>query len=159
MPQSSHAISPPESSSGLNKIVFLTSAIATIALILLTILFPETSGAILDNSMRWVSDHFGWYYMLVVAAYCIFALYVGLSRFGDIKLGQDQDKPDFPFLAWAAMLFSAGIGIGVLFFGASEPLTHYLTPPVGEGGTLEAARAALPQTFYTGGYMVGESML
>ena len=147
MPQIPSSTPSSPTSSGLNKIVFLTSAIATVVLILLTIVFPETSGAILDNSMRWVSDHFGWYYMLVVAAYCLFALYVGLSRFGDIKLGQDQDKPDFPFLAWAAMLFSAGIGIGVLFFGTSEPLTHYLSPPVGEGGTLEAARAALPQTF------------
>lgn len=63
----------------------------------------------------------------VVAAYSLFALYVGLSRYGDIKLGQDHDKPDFPFLTWAAMLFSAGIGIDLLFFGASEPLPHYLT--------------------------------
>ncbi|NOL50082.1 choline BCCT transporter BetT [Pelistega europaea] len=147
MPQTSTTQLPQNAPSGVNKTVFLTSSIATIALILFTILFPETSGALLDNSLRWVSDHFGWYYMLVVAAYCIFALFVGFSRFGDIKLGQDHDKPDFPFLAWAAMLFSAGIGIDLLFFGVSEPLSHYLAPPTGEAGSLEAARAALPQTF------------
>ncbi|KLT73491.1 choline transporter [Neisseria arctica] len=130
-----------------NKTVFLASSALTIALILFTILFPAAGEAVLGNSLRWVSDHFGWYYMLVVAAYGIFSLFVGFSRYGDIKLGQDQDKPDFPFLAWAAMLFSAGIGIDLLFFGVSEPLTHYLTPNIGEGGTPAAARAAMAQTF------------
>lgn len=130
-----------------NKTVFMASSAISVLLILFTILFPSASEAVLGNSLRWVSDHFGWYYMLAVAAYGIFSLFVGFSRYGDIKLGQDQDKPDFPFLAWAAMLFSAGIGIDLLFFGVSEPLTHYLTPPTGTGGTSEAARAALPQAF------------
>lgn len=136
-----------DSTSTVNKTVFMTASLGTIALILGTILFPVTSEAILGNALRWVSDYFGWYYMLAVAAYGIFALFVGVSRYGDIKLGQDHDKPDFPFLTWAAMLFSAGIGIDLLFFGVSEPLAHYLAPPMGEGGTVEAARAALPQAF------------
>lgn len=130
-----------------NKTVFLASSVITVALILFTILFPSVSEAVLGGALKWVSDHFGWYYMLVVAAYGVFSLFVGVSRYGDIKLGQDQDKPAFPFLAWAAMLFSAGIGIDLLFFGVSEPLTHYLAPNIGEGGTPEAARAALAQTF------------
>ena len=67
--------------------------------------------------MTWISTISGWYYMLVVAAYSLFALYVGLSRYSNIKLGQDHDKPDFPFITWAAMLFSAGIGIDLLFSG------------------------------------------
>ena len=140
---------PPDTEKRLavNKTVFLASSVASVLLILFTIMFPNASEAVLGNALRWVSDHFGWYYMLVVAAYSVFALYVGFSRYGDIKLGQDQDKPDFPFLAWAAMLFSAGIGIDLLFFGASEPLAHYLTPNIGEGGTPQAARAALAQTF------------
>ncbi|WP_373762183.1 choline BCCT transporter BetT [Neisseria dentiae] len=131
----------------INKTVFLASSVISISLILFTILFPELGEAVLGSSLRWVSDHFGWYYMLVVAAYSVFAVFVGLSRYGDIKLGKDQDKPDFPFLTWAAMLFSAGIGIDLLFFGVSEPLTHYLSPALGDGGTPEAARAALSQTF------------
>lgn len=130
-----------------NKTVFLASALISIVLILSTISFPSFSENILGHSLRWVSDHFGWYYMLAIAAYCIFSLFVAFSRYGDIKLGQDQDKPDFPFLAWAAMLFSAGIGIDLLFFGVSEPLAHFLAPPTGDGGTVEAARAALPQAF------------
>ncbi|WP_416189966.1 choline BCCT transporter BetT [Neisseria sp. CCUG17229] len=130
-----------------NKTVFLASSVITVALILFTILFPAVSETVLGGALKWVSDHFGWYYMLVVAAYGVFSLFVGVSRYGDIKLGQDQDKPAFPFLAWAAMLFSAGIGIDLLFFGVSEPLTHYLAPNIGEGSTPEAARTALAQTF------------
>ncbi|WP_338809196.1 choline BCCT transporter BetT [Neisseria leonii] len=130
-----------------NTTVFLVSSVVTAALILFTVAFPAAGEAVLGNSLRWVSDRFGWYYMLVVAAYGVFSLFVGVSRYGDIKLGKDQDKPDFPFLTWAAMLFSAGIGIDLLFFGVSEPLAHYLTPVMGEGGTPEAARAALSQTF------------
>lgn len=140
-----------------NKTVFLASSLVSILLIVFTILFPQASEAVLGNALRWVSDHFGWYYMLVVAAYSLFALYVGLSRYGDIKLGQDHDKPDFPFLTWAAMLFSAGIGIDLLFFGASEPLAHYLTPPDGSGGTPEAARP-FRRHFCIGVYTAGAFM-
>lgn len=131
----------------INRTVFLISATASLVLIAFTLFFPALSEAVLGHALAWVSDHFGWYYMLIVAAYGIFSTYVGLSKYGDIKLGQDHEKPDFPFLAWAAMLFSAGIGIDLLFFGVSEPLTHYLTPNLGPGHTPAAAQAALAQTF------------
>ena len=131
----------------IHRIVFTVSALLTLALIGFTLAFPGLSEQVLGHALAWVSDRFGWYYMLIVAAYGIFSLYVGMSKYGDIKLGQDHEKPDFPYLAWAAMLFSAGIGIDLLFFGVSEPLTHYLTPVTGQGGTPLAARAALAQTF------------
>lgn len=140
----------------LNKVVFLGSAIISILLIIWTIVFPDYSQTLLSSSMALVSANFGWYYMLVVAAYSIFALFVGFSKYGDIKLGQDHEKAQFPFLAWAAMLFSAGIGIDLLFFGASEPLMHYLTPHAGlEPASSEAMRQALAQTFCIGVCMVG----
>lgn len=132
----------------INKTVFMGSAIVSILLIFWTITFPTYSENLLSSGMAWVSNHFGWYYMLVVAAYSIFSLFVGVSRYGDIKLGQDHEKAQFPFLTWAAMLFSAGIGIDLLFFGASEPLMHYLTPHSGlTPESAESMRQALPQTF------------
>ncbi|WP_019672028.1 choline BCCT transporter BetT [Psychrobacter lutiphocae] len=138
---------PPEVLS-VNKTVFIGSAIVSILLIFWTIAFPAYSENLLSTAMTWVSDGFGWYYMLVVAAYSIFSLFVGMSRYGDIKLGQDHEKAHFPFLTWAAMLFSAGIGIDLLFFGASEPLMHYLTPHSGlTSESAQAMREALPQTF------------
>ena len=112
----------------LTETVFIRTPLISLHLIIWIIAFPDYSEALLSSSMAWVSESFGWYYMLVVAAYSIFALFVGFSKYGDIKLGQDHEKAQFPFLAWAAMLFSAGIGIDLLFFGASEPLMHYLTP-------------------------------
>ncbi|MDM1695276.1 choline BCCT transporter BetT [Thiopseudomonas alkaliphila] len=133
--------------SQVNKTVFYSSAITCIALIVWTIAFPTSSQSILSTAMQGISDSFGWYYMAVVAAYCIFSVAVAFSRFGDIKLGRDHETPDFPFLTWASMLFAAGVGIGFLFFGASEPLAHYLAPPMGEGGTPEAAHLAITQTF------------
>ncbi|WP_227429758.1 choline BCCT transporter BetT [Psychrobacter sp. I-STPA6b] len=132
----------------LNKTVFLGAAIISILLIIWTIIFPTYSEGLLGSAMTWVSNNFGWYYMLVVAAYSIFALFVGFSRYGNIKLGQDHEKAQFPFLAWAAMLFSAGIGIDLLFFGASEPLMHYLTPHPGiDPASAAAMRDAVPQAF------------
>ena len=98
----------------IHRIVFTVSALLTLALIGFTLAFPGISEQVLGHALAWVSDRFGWYYMLIVAAYGIFSLYVGMSKYGDIKLGQDHEKPDFPYLAWAAMLFSAGIGIDLL---------------------------------------------
>lgn len=132
----------------LNNIVFVGSAVVSVLLILLTILFPLVSETLLSGAMTFVSNQFGWYYMLVVAGYSLFSLYVAFSSYGDIKLGQDHEKAQFPFLAWSAMLFSAGIGIDLLFFGVSEPLMHYLTPhPDIDPASAQAMREALPQAF------------
>lgn len=83
----------------LNKVVFLGSAIISILLIVWTIVFPDYSESLLSSGMALVSANFGWYYMLVVAAYSIFALFVGFSKYGDIKLGQDHEKAQFPFFS------------------------------------------------------------
>src|SRR3546814_16419523 len=71
-----------------------------------------------------------------------------LSRYGDVKLGPDDSEPDYSYLSWFAMLFSAGMGIGLLFFGVAEPIQHYALPPVGEGRTIESARQAMVLTFF-----------
>lgn len=141
-----------------NKTVFLASSLVSILLIVFTILFPQASEAVLGNALRWVSDHFGWYYMLVVAAYSLFALYVGLSRYGDIKLGQDHDKPDFPFLTWAAMLFSAGIGIDLLF--SAHPSRWRITSPRPMAAAARPKRRVRPfrRHFCIGVYTAGAFM-
>ncbi|GAB0150200.1 MULTISPECIES: choline BCCT transporter BetT [Marichromatium] len=131
-----------------NRTVFIASAALTALLIAITMLFPARTEALLGLALGWVSDHFGWYYMLALAAYSGFVLFIALSRYGDIRLGPDHATPDFNYVTWAAMLFSAGIGIDLLFFGASEPLAHFLTPPGGAETALQPAeRAAIAQTF------------
>ncbi len=131
----------------INPIVFGMAAVLTVISVVLTMIFPAKSGEWLWAFSAWISNHLGWYYMLAVAIYLIFMVYVGLSRYGDIKLGPDHATPDFPLLTWAAMLFAAGIGIDLLFFGASEPLAHFLTPPGARETEIAAARIALSTTF------------
>lgn len=131
----------------LNKVVFLTAAIVTAVTVLFTMIFPEISGNWLWSFSSWISDTLGWYYMLVVAAYLICMLIIAVSRYGNIKLGPDHAKPDFPLITWASMLFAAGIGIDLLFFGASEPLTHFLVSPGARPAEIEAARLAITTTF------------
>jgi choline/glycine/proline betaine transport protein len=119
------------------------TVVATIA-----ILFPDaaerTIGAIQAN----VVGAFGWYYVLLVAAFVAFALWVGLGRWGDVMLGDDDDAPEFGLGAWFAMLFAAGMGIGLVFWGVAEPLTHFATPKPGVVGAPErVAETAMAQTY------------
>ncbi|EOU7624367.1 BCCT family transporter, partial [Shigella flexneri] len=79
-----------------------------------------------------------WFYILAVALILLSVTFLGLSRYGDIKLGPDHAQPDFSYHSWFAMLFSAGMGIGLMFFGVAEPVMHYLSPPVGTPETVAA---------------------
>jgi choline/glycine/proline betaine transport protein len=86
--------------------------------------------------------------MLAVATFVIFCLGIAFSDHGRIRLGPDDSRPDYSYGSWFAMLFSAGMGIGLMFFGVAEPVTHFANPPTGEGGTVEAAREAMKITFF-----------
>ncbi|WP_207782101.1 BCCT family transporter [Phytoactinopolyspora limicola] len=110
-------------------------AITVIGLaVVVTMVWPDDAGRALSNIQENIVGGFGWYYVLIVAVFVVFALWMGLSRFGDIKLGKDDDPPDFSLMAWFAMLFAAGMGIGLVFWGAAEPLMHYDTPKPGTDG-------------------------
>jgi choline/glycine/proline betaine transport protein len=94
-----------------------------------------------------IVGNLGWYYVAIVAGFIIFALVVGISRLGDIKLGKDDDKPEFSTAAWLAMLFAAGMGIGLVFWGVAEPLNHLVSPRPGSATTLqEAGQSAMTTT-------------
>jgi choline/glycine/proline betaine transport protein len=90
----------------------------------------------------------GWFYMGVVALFFIWIIYLACSKYAHIKLGPDDSSPDYSYGSWFAMLFSAGMGIGLLFFGVAEPITHFNSPPVGEGNTVEAAQNAMLFTYF-----------
>lgn len=130
----------------LNKAVFWGAALIIVLFSSMVLLFPQQASATLGRAQSWASATFGWYYMLVVAFYLGFVLFIALSRYGDIKLGPDHAQPDFSYGTWAAMLFSAGIGSELLFFGASEPLDHLLQPPQGVPGSADAARDGMVLT-------------
>jgi len=137
----------PPAKTRLNRPVFFSSAILIIAFTAIIIAFPQASTAWLSSAQTTLAGSFGWYYMLVVAAYLGFIVWLATSPYGKIKLGADDEQPAFSYGAWAGMLFSSGIGISLLYFGASEPLTHYLYPPQGTAATPAAASQAMTLTF------------
>ncbi|MEQ9823661.1 MAG: choline BCCT transporter BetT [Puniceicoccaceae bacterium] len=145
---------PPEHSSEkkpwivINPPVFFASAILTLAFVLYTILSPTSAEFVFEKVQSWVVESAGWFYILSVAGFLVFVIFLALSPYGTIKLGLDHSEPDYSYLSWFAMLFSAGMGIGLMFFGVAEPIMHYVYPPVGEGATVEAAREAMRITFF-----------
>lgn len=93
-------------------------------------------------------DFAGWFYILAVALFLIFMLFLAASGYGRIKLGPDHSEPDYSYTSWFAMLFSAGMGIGLMFFSVAEPVSHMMMPPEGEAGSVDAAREAMRITFF-----------
>lgn len=131
----------------LNVPVFFCSAAVILLLGALVVLFPAASKQWLNVAQSWVADVFGWYYMLLMVACMAFVFWLALSRFGQIRLSQDDEPPQFSYPSWVAMLFSSGIGIALVYYGAYEPLDHFLSPPEGSGGSVQAARQAMALTF------------
>lgn len=132
----------------LNSAVFYPSSILVLSLLLFTLIFPEISAGVFADLQTGIVENGSWFYVFVVAIILVFTLYLGLSRFSDIKLGPDHSTPDYSYVSWLSMLFAAGMGIGLMFYGVAEPLMHYLTPPTAETGTVEAAKEAMKTTFF-----------
>ncbi|CAM3567002.1 BCCT family transporter [Parendozoicomonas haliclonae] len=136
----------------LNPPVFIGSAALILLLVGYTALFPTHSGQQFDVIQTAIMTNGSWFYVAAVALILIGVVCVGFSRYGDIKLGPDHSEPDFSFSSWFAMLFSAGMGIGLMFFGVGEPVMHFLSPPQGEPGTIQAAKEAMGITFFHWGF-------
>lgn len=128
--------------------VFYPSLIIVVAVSLFSILFSETAGELWTSVQSNIVSGFGWFYTLAIAAFVVFAIFLAVSRFGNITLGREYEKPDFHLVSWFAMLFAAGMGIGLVFYGVAEPLTFYTSPKPGvEGSEAELANQAMAQTF------------
>ena len=142
-------INPPASEKDrINPVVFYTSAGLILTFSLVTIFYSELAASWIQTAVNWVTSTFGWYYMLAATLYSVFVVYMACSRYGAIKLGPEQSKPEFSLLSWSAMLFAAGIGIDLMFFSVAEPVTQYMQPPEGAGQTMEAARQAMVWTLF-----------
>jgi choline/glycine/proline betaine transport protein len=132
----------------INPPVFFGSASLILAFVIFGAGFSDLASEVFSEVQSTIVSSFGWFYLLAVAIFLIFSISLAVSSFGHIKLGPDHSEPDYGYLSWFAMLFSAGMGIGLLFFGVAEPIMHFSSPPVGEGGTVEAAREAMSITFF-----------
>jgi choline/glycine/proline betaine transport protein len=135
-----------------NGPVFFTSAIIVIITITLTLLFKDKAEQHFTEIQAFVANKAGWFFILSVNVFLVFMIYLAFSKFGNIRIGGQSARPEFKTLSWFAMLFSAGMGIGLLFWSISEPIYHYLSPPMAAGETAEAAKEAMKFTFLHWGF-------
>ena len=130
------------SHSPVNWPVFLGTSVIIVAFVLFAGIWPDTAETVIFGSMDWVATNFGWYYVLTATLVVVFVLLVAFSKVGGTKMGPDHSLPKYNLFTWAAMLFAAGIGVDLMFFGISGPATNFLTPPDVPAGSEEAARMA-----------------
>ncbi|MCM3409691.1 glycine betaine uptake BCCT transporter [Metabacillus litoralis] len=130
-------------------IVFYISLVVLSLVVIAGVIIPNQLEQITSNIQGFFSDAFGWYYLILVTIVLVICLYLLISPVGRIKLGNQDEKPEFSTPTWIAMLFSAGMGIGLVFYGTSEPISHYaISSPTGEVGTNQAIKDALRFTFF-----------
>ncbi|HZJ92417.1 MAG TPA: BCCT family transporter [Thiopseudomonas sp.] len=134
--------------------VFVPSVIVIALMVIGTMSNPEKAGLLFADILAYVTTTFGWFYMLCVAIFLVFIVSVAFSSWGNIKLGPDHAEPEYSFFAWFAMLFSAGYGIALLFFGVAEPVLHYASPPAGPALTVDAAKQAMQIAFFHWGFHI-----
>lgn len=127
--------------------VFIYVAIAVLIVVALGAIFPTQFNDISGSISGWITNHFGWYYMILTTFFVFFSLFLILSPMGKLKLGKPNDEPEFRTISWLAMLFSAGMGIGLVFYGASEPMSHYVAPPDADPETQQAVLEAMRGSF------------
>jgi choline/glycine/proline betaine transport protein len=130
-----------------DKQVFWPSALLIIAFIAVTLIIGEPMEQIFSSIQSSITDVGGWFFILSVNIFLFFVLYIAFSKYGKIRLGGANSKPEFSTLSWFAMLFSAGMGIGILFWSVGEPISHFINPPNADSRTVEAARESMELTF------------
>ncbi|MBA8826871.1 choline/glycine/proline betaine transport protein [Saccharopolyspora lacisalsi] len=128
--------------------MFVISAIVVVGFVLWGVFAPENVSTVASNVNSFITTNFEWLYILSATFFVIFVLVLMVSRYGRLRLGPDDSTPEYGTLAWFAMLFTAGMGIGLVFYAVSEPITHFTGPPTGPGNTQAAAQQAMDYTFY-----------
>ncbi|MDK7110294.1 MULTISPECIES: BCCT family transporter [Corynebacterium] len=139
---------------GLDKLVFGVNAVLIIAFVIWGVTSPETVSSVSSAALSWGLENFGWLFNVILVVCIIVMLGVAMSRYGNIKLGKDDEEPEYSRFSWVAMMFAAGIGVGIFFFGPSEPLEFYHSPPplTVEPHTEEALHRAVAQADFHWGF-------
>lgn len=132
----------------INPPVFFGAALIVLVFVVIGAVAPQAADRTFKFLQSWVLHQFGWFYILSVAIFLFVILILGFSRFGTLKLGTDDSEPDFPYPTWVAMLFAAGMGIGLMFFAVGEPIMHFTAPPEAEPRTIAAQREAMLVTLF-----------
>lgn len=130
-----------------SKPVFIASTILILGFIIFGAFFTELAGEVFSFLQNFITDKFGWFFIILVNLALALCIYLAMSRYGDIRLGHQTETPQYSLVSWIGMLFSAGIGIGLLYWGTAEPLYHFMAPPLGDAETAEAAVQAMNISF------------
>lgn len=130
-----------------NKPVFITSSVLIVGFIIFGSLFSETAATLFSFLQAFIAEKFRWLFIILFNMALVFCIYLTASRYGDIRLGKQTERPQYSLFSWIAMLFSAGIGIGLVYWGTAEPLYHFMAPPLGEAETLESAKQSMNLSF------------
>jgi choline/carnitine/betaine transport len=148
------AAPPPPGSrsrgSGLDRVVFGVTAVIALAFVAWGFADATGLGTASTSALTWVETNTGWLFVLLASAFVVYVLWLAGSRYGRIPLGADDEQPEFKTVSWVAMMFSAGMGIGLMFYGVSEPLTHFTSPPPGtvQAGSSAALETAMATTLF-----------
>ena len=139
---------------GIDPYVFWCSAVLIAAFVVWGLLGPASLGAIMTATLGWVTANFGWGFILIAFGALILCIFLVVSPYGRIRLGPDDSRPEFRTFSWVSMMFAAGLGAGLLFYGTAEPISHWAAPPHGlaEPQTQEAAEVALRYTYFHWGF-------
>lgn len=132
--------------------IFFTTAGFAVLVVTASIINLEATNWILKAIQGWVVSQFAWLFVISVTGFLVFAIYLCISKYGRIRLGPNDSTPDFTRMTWFAMLFSAGMGIGLVFYGVAEPVLHYVNPPSESPMTPAAARDAMRITMFHWGF-------
>lgn len=129
--------------------VFYTSVVLIGLFVLWGLIAPTSLGNSANAALKFTTTNFGWMFLIITFLVLVFMIFLAFSKYGKLKLGKEDDKPEFNNLTWFGMLFSAGMGIGLVFWGVAEPLDHYIYPPMGIAPlTPQAANSAIVFSFF-----------
>ncbi|MFE3442848.1 BCCT family transporter [Nocardia sp. NPDC059180] len=135
---------------GLDRLVFGVTALGSLAFVAWGVIDRTSLATAAGNAQSWVISNTGWLFVLIATVFVVYVIWLAASRYGKIPLGADGEKPEFRTVSWIAMMFSAGMGIGLMFWGVAEPLSHFVNPPPGtaEPGSPAAAETAMATTLF-----------
>ncbi|MCF8571816.1 BCCT family transporter [Gordonia sp. HY002] len=134
---------------GIAPAVFWPALLVIVAVAIVSVVVPDGTATVFNNIQSWIVADLGWYYMLIIGVFVVFVIVLGLSRLGRVRLGKDGEPPEFTRVSWFCMLFAAGMGIGLVFYGVGEPLTYATVQqkPGWTGEQGEISGKAMAQTF------------
>lgn len=132
--------------------VFIYSSIIAAIVVIIGAVWPEKFDSVTNTAKMWITNNLGWYYLILTTVIVFFCVFLIFSPIGKLKLGKPNDKPEFNTISWFAMLFSAGMGIGLVFYGAAEPMAHFAAPPTADPETTKAYTESLRSTFFHWGF-------